>query len=67
MGILMGFGVFFYWASVQFGDIQPQSIMDIVIPSVSIIIMGTQVVFSSFFLSILDMPITNIHRQSDIK
>jgi glycosyltransferase involved in cell wall biosynthesis len=57
-GIVMAVWAFVIWASVQFGNIEPQSTMRIVIPSVSIIIMGTQVIFSSFFLSFLDVPVS---------
>jgi glycosyltransferase involved in cell wall biosynthesis len=58
--ILSGLGLAIYavtlWSQAQFGDIDPQRIMRFVLPSISVMIMGTQVVFSSFFLSILGIP-----------
>ncbi len=52
-GILLAIWAVAIWARVDFGGIDPRSTMRIVLPSFSIIIMGTQVVFSSFFLSII--------------
>lgn len=52
IGIVFAFTAFGSWAQSQFGDIDPRVTMRIAIPSVSFIIMGTQIIFSSFFLSI---------------
>jgi glycosyltransferase involved in cell wall biosynthesis len=46
----------FYWKAVHFGAMSyPESLRQ-VIPAVTSIIMGVQIIFSSFFLSILDLP-----------
>lgn len=60
LGIGLGFWAFIVWSRFQFGDLNPQMIMRIVIPSVSVIIMGTQVVFFSFFMSILDIKTSKL-------
>lgn len=57
-GIGLAIWAFMIWGRTQFGDIEPQVTMRIVIPSVSIIIMGTQVFFSSFVLSFLGVPVS---------
>jgi len=45
-----------YWKAAQFGAISyPESLRQ-VIPAVTLIMMGVQVIFSSFFLSILSLP-----------
>jgi hypothetical protein len=45
-----------YWKAARFGAISyPESLRQ-VIPAVTLIMMGVQIVFSSFFLSILDLP-----------
>ena len=45
-----------YWKAAYFGSISyPESLRQ-VIPAVTLIMMGVQVIFSSFFLSILDIP-----------
>jgi glycosyltransferase involved in cell wall biosynthesis len=56
IGVFLAIWAFRSWAQAQFGDINPRSTMRIVLPSISIIIMGTQVMFSSFFLLILGIP-----------
>jgi hypothetical protein len=56
LGIILAIRALTSWAQVLFGNIDPRSMMRIVLPSVSIIIMGTQVIFSSFFLLILEIP-----------
>lgn len=43
------------WKASGFGGMQAASSMRIVLPAVTILIMGTQVIFSSFFLSILGL------------
>jgi len=60
--LLLTFLAFGNWARAAFGDIDPVVTMRFVIPSVSIIIMGTQVIFSSFFLSMLDIKTSKLDR-----
>lgn len=45
----------FYWKSMNFGDLNPQTLMRITIPSVTALVIGTQCIFSGLFLSILRM------------
>ncbi len=45
-----------FWQSAQFGALSYPDSLRQVIPAVTWITMGVQVVFSSFFLSILDIP-----------
>ena len=45
----------FYWAQLTFGELVPSHVMRILIPSVTAIILGVQLIFSSFFLSMLKM------------
>jgi len=55
-GLALAFHALNLWSQAGFGDIDPQRTMRFVLPSISVMIMGTQVVFSSFFLSILGIP-----------
>lgn len=58
-GILFLIGLFisFYslniWTRASFGDLQPDHILRIVIPAVTCLILGTQTVFNSFFISMI--------------
>lgn len=60
--LLFGFGVaqlgaaFLYWQAASFGSISYPDSLRKVIPAVTLITLGVQVVFSSFFLSILSLP-----------
>ena len=56
LGVILAIRAITSWAQILFGDIDPSSMMRIVLPSVSVIIMGTQVIFSSFFLLFLEIP-----------
>jgi glycosyltransferase involved in cell wall biosynthesis len=57
--ILLGFGMSVYavssWGAHSFGDLVPTQILRIVIPSVTALMLGFEVVLSSFFLSVLGM------------
>lgn len=43
------------WGSVSFGPISPESMMRVTIPSLTALTVGIQVVFGSFFLSVLGL------------
>jgi glycosyltransferase involved in cell wall biosynthesis len=43
------------WQGVAFGPQQPQELMRIVVPSVTAILLGMEIVFASFFVSILQL------------
>lgn len=70
LGLIIGFLLFFagligsifalfYWESVSFGALNPAQTMRLVIPSVTAIALGLQIIFSSFFLSIFNLKIKN--------
>ncbi len=44
---------FSVWEAKSFGPLEPAQLMGVVIPSVTCIALGVQVIFSSFFLSVL--------------
>lgn len=53
---LVGTGyAFFIWEEASFGALEPQRIMRIAIPSLTLSIIGFHVLFSSFFLSVLSL------------
>ena len=43
------------WAQTSFGPLNPESMLRLVIPSVFALMLGAQVIFSSFLLSILGL------------
>jgi len=43
------------WAKLSFGNLDPQQMLRVVMPAVFSLTLGVQVVFSSFFLSILGL------------
>ncbi|MBI5887614.1 MAG: glycosyltransferase family 2 protein [Deltaproteobacteria bacterium] len=45
----------FKWSEASFGPLAPQRIMRITIPSLTMLVSGIQIIFSSFFLSILEL------------
>jgi glycosyltransferase involved in cell wall biosynthesis len=63
LGVALAFWAFSIWAQSQFGDINPRQTMRIAIPSVTIIIIATQIIFSSFFVSILGIETNKLDRQ----
>jgi glycosyltransferase involved in cell wall biosynthesis len=65
-GLLISLGIFFiglikliqvvlYWKAVQFGPLSYPDSLRQVIPAITLITVSVQIIFSSFFLSILDM------------
>lgn len=52
-GFLTSIGALIYWSQADFGPLMPTEGMRIVIPSVTAVIMGTQITFFSFFLGVL--------------
>lgn len=57
--VLAGFGgtsyAFSRWAGNRFGDLDPFSMMRVIIPAVLSLTLGTQVIFSSFYLNLLQV------------
>ena len=57
--LMFGFGESFYavylWQQRGFGNLDPFKMMRIVIPAVTCLAMGVQIIFASFFLSLLGL------------
>ncbi len=53
LGIVSSVGAVLYWGRTNFGDLEPMLSMRLVIPGTIMFAVGFQVLFSSFFLSIL--------------
>jgi glycosyltransferase involved in cell wall biosynthesis len=53
VGIISSIAAFFQWESLSFGALEPVKTMRLIIPSVTAIALGLQIIFSSFFLSVL--------------
>ena len=54
-GLAFLLGAFLFWRSESFGPLDPQRTLRLVIPGVVATALGCQVIFVSFFLSILGM------------
>ncbi len=52
-GIYLNIKSFLYWKHAGFGDINPVKVLRWVIPSVTLVLLGAQIVLSGFYLSIL--------------
>lgn len=55
IGILGTFYAVNIWSDNRFGELNPSIVMRLVIPSITSLALGVQVIFSSFFLSILEL------------
>ncbi|MEM8612684.1 MAG: glycosyltransferase family 2 protein [Cyanobacteria bacterium P01_H01_bin.105] len=55
LSFFMAFYAFFVWRGTSFGPLDPSKMMRLVIPSVTFLIVGFQVILASFFLSILSL------------
>ena len=53
LGIIISLSSFVYWEKTGFGDLNPMIILRKVIPSITLIILGIQILLSCFYLSIL--------------
>ena len=64
MLVLAGLGTSIYatlkWADEGFGNLDPFRVMRLAIPSVLLLILGLQTAFSSFILSLLQIPHRNV-------
>jgi glycosyltransferase involved in cell wall biosynthesis len=56
-GLIGSILALFQWESVSFGALNPAQTMRLVIPSVTAIALGLQIIFSSFFLSIFNLKV----------
>lgn len=55
LGIIATVIAFVIWGNHSFGNLQPESIMKITIPATTLIAIGIELVFASFFLGILEI------------
>jgi glycosyltransferase involved in cell wall biosynthesis len=53
VGIAGSIYAFIVWGRISFGQLVPSSMMRIVIPSLTFLAVGIQIIFASFFLSVL--------------
>jgi glycosyltransferase involved in cell wall biosynthesis len=65
--ILLGFasslGAVIYWSENRFGDIDPTFSMRLVIPGAILFTLGFEILFASFFISILNIKLKQGHNQ----
>ena len=68
---LIGFILFLHsidlWTSKSFGNLQPSKMLRIIIPSVTCLMLGIQLIFNSFFASILSINIRHANIVSEYK
>lgn len=55
VGLMASVYAVFTWGSVSFGPLEPVRMMRITIPSLTCLCFGIQLIFASFFLSVLDI------------
>lgn len=55
LGIAATIFAFIIWGNNAFGNLQPESIMKITIPATTLIAIGIELIFASFFLGILEI------------
>lgn len=56
-GFITSVFAFFQWEAVGFGALNPVQTMRLVIPSVTAIALGLQIIFASFFLSVFQLKV----------
>ena len=56
---------FYSWGTDSFGELVPSSMMRLIIPSVTAIVVGIQITLSAFMLSVLKIPIRNRPARQD--
>nr|WP_254639071.1 glycosyltransferase family 2 protein [Cohnella sp. GbtcB17] len=55
VGLIGSIWALFEWGAESFGDLIPSTMMRITIPSLTLVIIGAQIMFSSFLISILNL------------
>jgi len=55
VGLMASVYAVFTWGSVSFGPLEPVRMMRITIPALTCLCVGIQMIFASFFLSVLDI------------
>jgi hypothetical protein len=57
LGSASSLSAVFYWGENRFGDIDPTLSMRLVIPGAVLFTLGFQILFASFFISILNIKL----------
>lgn len=58
LGGFVGAGcAFYFWGAGAFGELIPSSMMRLIIPSVTAMVVGSQIGLSAFMLSVLNIPV----------
>jgi len=55
IGLITIFYSIFLWSQVQFGDLIPEKMMRLLVPAVTMVVVGIQIVLTAFFKSILGL------------
>jgi glycosyltransferase involved in cell wall biosynthesis len=55
LGVFFSFRSFIYWSNTGFGNLDPMVVLRWVIPSITLIILGIQIILSCFYLSIVSI------------
>lgn len=56
-GVMFAIYVFCVWWQHDFGPLEPRYVMRILIPTITLLILGTQLSFASFFMSVLKLHV----------
>lgn len=57
VGFVMTIGAFVIWGNTSFGGLDPQRTMRLAIPALVLMVVGVQMMFSSFFIGILNIKV----------
>ena len=61
-GLGLGAGAVSTWGSAAFGNLSPTTAMRLVIPSGTAILLGFQIAYGAFFLSVLEIGARHAYR-----
>lgn len=64
-GIYLSIKSVLYWKHTGFGNLDHVKVLRWVIPSVTLLVLGVQLIISCFYLSILAIKITDLQKKSD--
>ncbi|GAO30515.1 dolichol-p-glucose synthetase [Geofilum rubicundum JCM 15548] len=54
-GVALAISSFLVWSKYAYGDLEPETVLRLVIPAVTFVLLGVQLVFNSFFISVLGL------------
>ena len=58
LGMIMTIAAFVVWKDTSFGNLNPQEMMRMTIPALTLMVVGIEMIFASFFIGILNIRIT---------